>query len=66
MDNARTMNHGARMPSPHNYHVMDVTCPADYNFVAEFRSLKAAREYALDLSARGGCVLTVVKGEYVR
>ena len=53
-------------PSPHKYHVMDVTFPITPCLVAEFHDKKAAREYALELSARGGCVLTIQKGEYVR
>lgn len=65
MSNENRLGHNLT-PSPHNYHVMDVTLPCERNFVAEFRSLQAAREYALDLSMRGGCVLTIDKGEYVK
>ena len=55
----------ATTPSPHHYHVMDVTHPAAPAFVAEFRDHRAAKEYALDISQRGVPV-RVDKGRYVK
>jgi uncharacterized protein YbdZ (MbtH family) len=54
--------------NPHHYQVWDVSMPVPsaQNIVGQFHTKEAAKDYAIQLSAQGGCVLAIRKGEYAR